>query len=125
MRDETEEESLEWYISSAWSHAGGRAGENGRGVRLNAGVVDVTKAEPSTVYDQQGLIVIGGYTMGNPFDALIVGCYDGGKPQVRQQGEKRLCPAHALRVVRVVERISHREVSVWQSTREAPRPLGA
>ena len=23
--------------------------------------------------------VIGGYTMGNPFDALIVGCYDAGK----------------------------------------------
>lgn len=23
--------------------------------------------------------VIGGYTAGNPFDALIVGCYDGGK----------------------------------------------
>ena len=36
---------------------GAAQGKTGGGVRLNAGVVDVTKAEPSTVYDQQGVTV--------------------------------------------------------------------
>jgi ribonuclease BN (tRNA processing enzyme) len=32
-------------------------GDFGGGVRLNVGVVDVTKAEPSTIFDQQGVTV--------------------------------------------------------------------
>jgi ribonuclease BN (tRNA processing enzyme) len=36
---------------------GATQGKTGGGVRLNAGVVDVTKAEPSTVYDQHGVTV--------------------------------------------------------------------
>jgi ATP-dependent DNA ligase len=32
--------------------------------------------------------VIGGYTFGNPFDALIVGCYEGG--ELRCQGTERI-----------------------------------
>ncbi len=36
---------------------GAAQGKSGGGVRLNVSVVDVTKAEPSTVFDQQGVIV--------------------------------------------------------------------
>lgn len=36
---------------------GGAQGERGGGVRLDIGVVDVTKTEPTTVFDQQGLTV--------------------------------------------------------------------
>ena len=36
---------------------GGRQGDSGGGVRLDVGVVDVTKAEPSTVFDRQGVTV--------------------------------------------------------------------
>src|SRR5580704_10031539 len=32
-------------------------GDFGGGVRLNVGVVDVTKAEPSTIFDQEGVTV--------------------------------------------------------------------
>jgi hypothetical protein len=34
--------------------------------------------------------VIGGYTPGNPFDALIVGYYEA-EAALRRQGKKRLC----------------------------------
>jgi ribonuclease BN (tRNA processing enzyme) len=34
---------------------GGKQGQFGGGVRLDVGVVDVIKAEPSTVYDGQGM----------------------------------------------------------------------
>ena len=43
--------------------------------------------------------VIGGYTAGNPFYALIVGCYEGAKLKF---GEKWLCPPHAMRVISTV-----------------------
>jgi len=36
---------------------GATQGKTGGGVRLDVGVIDVTKAEPSTVYDQQGVTV--------------------------------------------------------------------
>ncbi len=36
---------------------GSAQGETGGGVRLDIGVVDVTKAEPTTVFDQQGVTV--------------------------------------------------------------------
>src|SRR5678816_4057179 len=36
---------------------GGATPSDGGGVRLDVGVVDVTKAEPSTVFDRQGLTV--------------------------------------------------------------------
>jgi ribonuclease BN (tRNA processing enzyme) len=36
---------------------GAKQGERGGGVRLDVGVVDVTKAEPSTVFDRQGVTV--------------------------------------------------------------------
>lgn len=39
------------------STIGSPPGEHGGGVRLDVGVVDVTKAEPSTVFDQQGIRV--------------------------------------------------------------------
>jgi bifunctional non-homologous end joining protein LigD len=35
--------------------------------------------------------VIGGYTPGNPLDALIVGYYDGEKAALRREGQKRIC----------------------------------
>jgi ATP-dependent DNA ligase len=34
--------------------------------------------------------VIGGYTPGNPLDAIIVGYYDDGKLLARREGEERL-----------------------------------
>ena len=39
------------------STLGGTQGDSGPGVRLQTSVVDVTKAEPSTVFDQQGVTV--------------------------------------------------------------------
>ena len=36
-------------------------------------------------------LVIGGYTPGHPFDALIVGYYKDGETLLRRQGEEWLC----------------------------------
>jgi bifunctional non-homologous end joining protein LigD len=44
--------------------------------------------------------VIGGYTVGiDPFDALIVGCYDAGKLQYVFEGESRIQSAFTARAV--------------------------
>ena len=43
--------------SGAFQVLGGTLGGTGGGVRLEVGVVDVTKAEPSTVLDRQGITV--------------------------------------------------------------------
>jgi len=42
--------------------------------------------------------VIGGYTVGNPFDALIIGCYEGGKLQFVSKVRNGFVP-HARRAM--------------------------
>src|SRR5215207_9336847 len=67
--------------------------------------------------------VIGGYTVGNPFDAFIVGYYDGGNLQYVGKVRNGFVP-HVRRAIFSVVRKIRRRSARFQIYREAARTMG-
>ena len=68
--------------------------------------------------------MVGGYTAGNPFDALIIGCYGGREAEVRGRRTQRIRSAHALRSVPAARSAAHGEMSLFKPAPEAVRAMG-
>jgi hypothetical protein len=62
---------------------------------------------------------------GNPFDALVVGCYEGGKLGIRRQIESGVCSAHSLSDIPLASRASHGPMSVFRPARETANNTAA
>jgi bifunctional non-homologous end joining protein LigD len=68
--------------------------------------------------------VIGGYTASNPFDALIVGSYDGAELAFVAKVRNGFVPRVRREVYQKFNGLNQREVSLHQS-REAAQPVAA
>ena len=95
--------------NGAFQVLGGTLGGTGGGVSLEVGVVDVTKVEPSTVLDREGITVTALGNTARQYSGSDVPCTnaqcvdriqhgsDRNQPKVHRVRAGRECPGHAFR----------------------------